>query len=75
MLVKNRMTAEVITLTPEQTLLKAMTLMQQKGIRRLPVVQGNRSRMKIGSLDFGRYSRVKPSCPARGVTPRYGQLR
>jgi acetoin utilization protein AcuB len=39
MLVKNRMTTEVVTLTPDQTLLKAMTLMQQKGIRRLPVVE------------------------------------
>jgi acetoin utilization protein AcuB len=39
MLVKNRMTTEVVTLNPDQTLLKAMTLMQQKGIRRLPVVQ------------------------------------
>jgi len=39
MLVRNRMTTEVISLTPDQTLLKAMTLMQQKGIRRLPVVQ------------------------------------
>jgi acetoin utilization protein AcuB len=39
MFVKNRMTTEVITLNPDQTLLKAMTLIQQKGIRHLPVVQ------------------------------------
>ena len=39
MLVKNRMTTEVITLNPDQTLLKAMTLIQQKRIRHLPVVQ------------------------------------
>ncbi len=42
MLVKNRMTTEVITLNPDQTLLKAMTLIQQKGIRHLPVVQGDK---------------------------------
>jgi acetoin utilization protein AcuB len=39
MFVKNRMTTEVITLNPDQTLLKAMTLIQQKRIRHLPVVQ------------------------------------
>jgi acetoin utilization protein AcuB len=39
MLVRNRMTPEVVTLSPDQTLLRAMTLMQQKGIRRLPVVE------------------------------------
>lgn len=39
MLVKNRMTTEVVTLSPDQTLLKAMTLMKQKGVRRLPVVE------------------------------------
>ncbi len=39
MFVKNRMTTEVITLKPDQTLLKAMTLIQQKRIRHLPVVQ------------------------------------
>ena len=39
MLVKNRMTTEVITLNPDQTLLKTMTLIQKKTIRHLPVVQ------------------------------------
>lgn len=39
MLVRNRMTTEVITLNPDQTLLKAMSLIQQKRIRHLPVVQ------------------------------------
>jgi acetoin utilization protein AcuB len=39
MFVKNRMTTEVITLTPDQTLLKVLTLMQQKRIRHLPVIQ------------------------------------
>jgi acetoin utilization protein AcuB len=39
MLVKNRMSTEVFTLNPDQTLLKAMTLVQQKRIRHLPVVQ------------------------------------
>ena len=42
MFVKNRMTTEVITLNPDQTLLKAMTLIQQKRIRHLPVVQGGK---------------------------------
>jgi acetoin utilization protein AcuB len=42
MQVRNRMTTEVISLTPDQTLLKAMTLMQQKGIRRLPVVKNGK---------------------------------
>jgi acetoin utilization protein AcuB len=39
MFVKNRMVTEVITLEPDQTLLKAMTLIQQKRIRHLPVVR------------------------------------
>ncbi|MBI4767169.1 MAG: CBS domain-containing protein [Deltaproteobacteria bacterium] len=39
MFVRNRMTTEVITLDPDQTLLKAMTLIQQKRIRHLPVVK------------------------------------
>ncbi len=38
MLVKNRMTTDVVTLSPDQTLLKAMTVMRQKGIRRVPIV-------------------------------------
>jgi acetoin utilization protein AcuB len=42
MLVKNRMSTEVVTLTPDQTLLRAMSLIQQKGIRHLPVVQGEK---------------------------------
>jgi acetoin utilization protein AcuB len=42
MLVKNRMTTEVTTLNPDQSLLKAMTLIQQKGIRHLPVVEGEK---------------------------------
>jgi len=40
MLVKQHMSSEVVTLHPDDTLLKAMTLMQQKRIRHLPVVQG-----------------------------------
>ena len=42
MIVKNRMTTEVITLDPDQTLLKAMTLIQQKRIRHLPVVKAGK---------------------------------
>jgi acetoin utilization protein AcuB len=34
------MSTDIITLAPDQTLLKAMTLIQQKRIRHLPVVQG-----------------------------------
>jgi acetoin utilization protein AcuB len=40
MFVKNRMTTEVITISPDQTLLKAMNILHQKRIRHLPVVRG-----------------------------------
>jgi acetoin utilization protein AcuB len=42
MLVRKRMSTEIITISPDQTLIKAMTLIQQKRIRHLPVVQGGK---------------------------------
>jgi acetoin utilization protein AcuB len=42
MLVRKRMTTEVITISPDQTLIKAITLIHQKRIRHLPVVQGGK---------------------------------
>jgi acetoin utilization protein AcuB len=42
MFVKNRMTTEVITISPDQTLLRAMNILHQKRIRHLPVVQGGK---------------------------------
>ena len=38
MLIKSWMTKEVITLTPERTMMKASKLMKDNGIKRLPVV-------------------------------------
>ena len=42
MLVRDRMSVDVPTLSPDNTLLKAMNLVQQKGIRYLPVVDGKK---------------------------------
>jgi len=42
MLVRKRMITDVITVNPDQTLLKAITLIHQKRIRHLPVVQGGK---------------------------------
>ncbi len=54
MFVKNRMTTEVITLSPDQTLLKAMNIIQQKRIRHLPVVQGGKVVGIVTELDVRR---------------------
>lgn len=54
MLVKNHMSTEVVTLNPDQTLLKAMTLMQQKRIRHLPVVQAGKVVGMVTELDVRR---------------------
>lgn len=54
MFVKNRMTTEVITLSPDQTLLKAMNIIQRKGIRHLPVVQGGKVVGMVTELDVRR---------------------
>ncbi|MEW6188326.1 MAG: CBS and ACT domain-containing protein [Thermodesulfobacteriota bacterium] len=54
MLVENHMTTDIVTLAPDQTLLKAMTLMQQKRIRHLPVVDGGRVVGIVTELDIRR---------------------
>lgn len=40
MLVRDRLTAPVVTVTPENSLTAALTLMRERAIRRLPVVDG-----------------------------------
>ena len=42
MLVHNWMTQKVVTISPEESLLTAQELMEERGIRRLPVVEGGR---------------------------------
>lgn len=41
MLIKSWMTTEVISLTPERTMMKASKLMKDNGIKRLPIVDEN----------------------------------
>lgn len=41
MLVQHWMTPDVITISPEDSVLSAQEMMQERGIRRLPVVQGD----------------------------------
>ena len=56
MKVKNRMTTEIITLTPDTTVLRAMSIIQQKGIRHLPVVEGKKVVGMVTNLDIQRVS-------------------
>ncbi|MDR1360099.1 MAG: CBS and ACT domain-containing protein [Deltaproteobacteria bacterium] len=49
MLVKNWMTTNVITVSPDTSMMKASRLMKEKGIRRLPVVDENGSLLGIVS--------------------------
>ena len=56
MKVKNRMTTDVITLTPDTTVLRAMSIIQQKGIRHLPVVEGKKVVGMVTNLDIQRVS-------------------
>ena len=42
MLVKDRMSPNVFTITPESPIPDALQLMEEKKIRRLPVVDNNR---------------------------------
>ena len=54
MKVKNRMTTDIITLTPDTTVLRAMSIVQQKGIRHLPVVEGKKVVGMVTNLDIQR---------------------
>ncbi len=56
MKVKNRMTTDIITLTPDTTVLRAMSIIQQKGIRHLPVVDGKKVVGMVTNLDIQRVS-------------------
>ena len=58
MKVRDRMTPEVTTLTPENTLLKAMSLVPQKGVRHLPVVQGRQVVGMVTERDIRRVSAI-----------------
>ncbi|MGE4498619.1 MAG: CBS domain-containing protein, partial [Deferribacterales bacterium] len=42
MFVKNWMRREVITISPDETILDAKHIMKENGIRRLPVVENNK---------------------------------
>lgn len=57
-LVKDWMTREVITLSPEVGVLEAGNLMRQKNVRRLPVVQHGRL---VGIVTYGDVREAKPS--------------
>lgn len=54
MKVKNRMTTDIITLTPDTTVLRVMSIVQQKGIRHLPVVEGKKVVGMVTNLDIQR---------------------
>jgi acetoin utilization protein AcuB len=56
MKVKDRMTTDVTTLNPDTTLLRAMAMIQQKGIRHLPVVQGKQVVGIVTERDIRRVS-------------------
>jgi len=50
------MTTDIITLTPDTTVLRAMSIIQQKGIRHLPVVEGKKVVGMVTNLDIQRVS-------------------
>ena len=56
MLVKDRMSNEVLTVKPETTIPEALALMEKNGIRRLPVVDNDRLVGIITLLDLVRAS-------------------
>src|SRR5690606_38471029 len=56
MLVKDRMSTNVITITPDTTVPDALVMMEEKGIRRLPVVDKNRLVGIVTLLDLVRAS-------------------
>jgi acetoin utilization protein AcuB len=66
MLVRDLMTPRPVTIGPTQTVLKALLLMYQKDIRRLPVVEGDRL---IGIVSDRDIKQVMTR-PSRGRKPR-----
>jgi CBS domain-containing protein len=56
--VKDAMTADPFTLGPEDTLMRAVEVMRQRGIRRIPVVVGQ---TLVGLLAEGDLKRAQPS--------------
>ncbi|MBT9173197.1 MAG: Inosine-5'-monophosphate dehydrogenase [Syntrophomonadaceae bacterium] len=56
MLVKDRMSAPIVTITPETTIPDALSLMEKKGIRRLPVIDKDRMVGIVTLLDLVRAS-------------------
>jgi acetoin utilization protein AcuB len=61
MFVKNWMRREVITVSQDDTILDAKHIMQENGIRRLPVVDGNRLLGIITEKDIKEYSPSRAS--------------
>jgi acetoin utilization protein AcuB len=64
MLVRDRMTANVFTVTPETSLESALTLMRSRHIRRLPVLQQGRV---VGIVTWTDLMRAQPS-PATSLS-------
>ncbi len=58
LLVRDVMTADPITLSPEDTLMEARQIMQLRKIRRIPVVSGGRL---VGLVAQGDVKRAEPS--------------
>ncbi len=58
MFVKDRMNKSVVTVKSNDTLATALRLMQEKNIRHLPVLEGEKL---VGLLSFGDIMRAKPS--------------
>ena len=63
MLVKEWMTKEVLTITPETSMMKASRLMKDKGVRRLPVVDEN---MRVVGIASDRD--IKEASPSKATT-------
>lgn len=58
MLVRNWMTREVVTISPEESVLRAQEMMGERGIRRLPVVRGGKL---VGIISQGDVQEAVPS--------------
>lgn len=56
MLVKDKMSTNIVSITPQTTVPDALALMEEKGIRRLPVVDNNRLVGIVTLLDLVRAS-------------------
>ncbi|MGE4498565.1 MAG: CBS domain-containing protein [Deferribacterales bacterium] len=61
MFVKNWMRREVITISPDETILDAKHIMKENGIRRLPVVENNKLAGIITEKDIKEYSPSRAS--------------